>query len=65
MKAYKIQKRLDILDDNLLEEVYRSLKFETILNEQNRFSSNEVTGLIWVLNTSVLFVAEYNMSLVT
>ena len=43
-------------------ESFESLDPGIILDKQNDFSSTD-TGYIWVLNTSVFIVADYNFSL--
>ncbi|MDE7186548.1 MAG: hypothetical protein K2O13_03450, partial [Lachnospiraceae bacterium] len=46
------------------KKCFENLELTKILQVQNIASQNSTTGYIWVLNTCVFFVAEYNFSLV-
>lgn len=48
--------------DNL-RECFAELDLKSILIEQNESSINTITGIIWVLNTSVFLVPDYNFRL--
>ena len=56
-----------ILNDKyeICKEEYESLDLAQVLGKQNKASENEETGIIWVLNTSVFMVADYNYLLVS
>lgn len=62
-KANRIQND----DYNIAPEKYKDcfdgLDYERILEIQNESGRDLDTGEIWVLNTSVLFIAEYNFSI--
>lgn len=63
-KANKIQYgQYQILEDKY-KEYFERLDLAEILNVQNLASKDSKTGFIWVLNTCVYFVAEYNFRLV-
>lgn len=62
-KANRIQKGVYDIASEQYKECFESLDLGTILNEQNLFSSTD-GGFIWVLNTCVFVVADYNFSLV-
>lgn len=63
-KANRIQKGQYQVENGNYRECFASLDMNDILDVQNLVSQNAQTGFIWVLNTSVFFVAEYNFSLV-
>lgn len=65
LKSYKIQTNNWEFDDSLNREYFLNLKLDIILDKQNKFSRDISTGLIWVLNTSVFFIPEYNFELLT
>ena len=44
---------------------FRNINYKKILLAQNKVSADDDKGFIWVLNTSVLLVPEYNISLVS
>lgn len=62
-KGYKLQEQKYEENANY-RELYDKLDFVKILLYQNKESRDVTTGRIWVLNTAVLFVAEYNFALV-
>ena len=62
-KANRIQKGVYDIEYEQYKECFESLDLRIILNEQNSFSTGK--GFIWVLNTCVFVVADYNFSLVT
>lgn len=64
-KAYRIQNGQYEIKQGAYKECFESVDFIEILKGQNDFSRDEKKGLIWVLNTCVFFVAEYNFALVT
>lgn len=63
-KANKIQKGQYQVENGNYKECFENLDMSDILEVQNLSSHNVQTGFIWVLNTSVFFVAEYNFSLI-
>lgn len=62
-KANRIQKGVYEITSEQYRECYESIDLGTVLDEQNSFSSTD-NGFIWVLNTCVFVVADYNFSLV-
>lgn len=63
-KANQIQNEQYHIEDGLYKQSFESLDLLKILGKQNMVSQDIQNGFIWVLNTSVFFVAEYNFSLV-
>lgn len=63
-KANKIQNGREQVEDDRYKECFEELDLAEILKEQNEVSRDLQNGFIWVLNTCVFFVAEYNFSLV-
>ncbi|MCD8221858.1 MAG: hypothetical protein LUD07_06645 [Clostridiales bacterium] len=63
-KANRIQKGEYNIAGNQYRECFENLDLTEILRIQNMLSHDEKTGFIWVLNTCVFFVAEYNFSLI-
>lgn len=64
-KANYIQNgNYDILDDELKEKFYQ-LNFSDILNKQNKAGRSRKNAFVWVLNTSVLIVPDYSLTLIT
>ena len=62
-KANRIQNGVYDIELEQYKECFESLDLGIILREQNAFSSID-TGYIWVLNTCVFVVADYNFLLV-
>lgn len=62
-KANRIQNDVYNIEPEQYKECFESLDLGAILNIQNTFS-NTSSGFIWVLNTCVFVVADYNFSLV-
>lgn len=63
-KANKIQNDVyDVKNDDLLD-CYNGLNDQKILDKQNRISVFTCEGDVWVLNTSVFIVPDYNLSLI-
>ncbi len=63
-KANKILSgEYDIPEDGM-ESYFNELDYLKILQKQNESSRDDLEGIIWVLNTSVLFVPDYNFDLV-
>ena len=63
-KANRIQNNMYQIEEGNYKECFEQIDLVKILQIQNDGSRNEQTGFIWVLCTCVLFVAEYNFSLV-
>lgn len=63
-KAKRIQTGQYQVENDKYKECFENIDMSVILNAQNLVSQNVQTGFIWVLNTCVFFVAEYNFSLV-
>lgn len=62
-KAQKVQHGKYQIDSSEYRECFGTLNLSEILKRQNTVSRDEQTGFIWVLNTCVFFIAEYNFSL--
>ena len=63
-KSNRIQNgEFDVSRENL-KTCFEEVNFNKILDLQNERSRDEQTGMIWVLNTFVLFVPEYNFSFI-
>lgn len=62
-KANRIQNNTYDIEGENYKECFERLDLGEILNAQNTFS-NTSTGFIWVLNTCVFVVADYNFSLI-
>ena len=62
-KANRIQNNIYDIEVGRYREYFERLDLGEILKVQNTFSNNS-TGFIWVLNTCVFVVADYNFSLV-
>jgi len=62
-KANKIQGRDYEVDSDILKECFFELDLVDILLKQHNDSRDPDCGIIWVLNTSVFFVPEYNYQL--
>lgn len=63
-KANRIQNNQYEVDDSQYRESFEHLDPVRILEVQNTCSREETEGFIWVLCTCILFVAEYNFTLV-
>jgi hypothetical protein len=62
-KANRIQNNIYDIELGQYKQCFESLDLGEILNVQNAFSKTS-NGFIWVLNTCVFVVADYNFSLV-
>lgn len=60
---YIINGQYDI-DMHNIENCFYELDYLGILEKQLCDSSDELNGIIWVLNTSVFFVADYNFEFI-
>ena len=63
-KANRIQYGQYQIPDNNYKEYFERLDLTEILKVQNLASKDNITGFIWVLNTCIYFIAEYNFRLV-
>ena len=63
-KANKIQYGQYQIPVNKYKEYFERLDLTEILKVQNLASKDNRTGFIWVLNTCIYFIAEYNFRLV-
>jgi len=63
-KANKIQNGRYQISVNEYKQCFEHLDFERILQIQNEVSREEQNGYIWVLNTCVFVITDYNFSLV-
>ena len=64
-KANKIQNGKYEISEEEYKNVYTRLELSKILEIQNEASRDKLTGIIWVLNTCVFLVADYNFRLLT
>lgn len=62
-KANRIQNNCYQIKEGQYQECFENLDFTEILKIQNMSSQDSLKGVIWVLNTCILFVAEYNFTL--
>lgn len=63
-KANKIQMDKYEIECSKYREVFENIDFLKILQKQNMVSCDLQEGFIWVLNTCVLFIPEYNFNLI-
>lgn len=63
-KANRIQNGKYNVENDKLKMCFEHLNLTEVLKTQNLLSKDVNTGIIWVLNTCVFFVAEYNFALV-
>lgn len=63
-KANKVQNGKYEIEEEKYKDCFEKLNFTKILEKQNEYSRDEKKGYIWVLNTCVFMVAEYNFALV-
>ncbi|MCI8550348.1 MAG: hypothetical protein HFI68_07155 [Lachnospiraceae bacterium] len=63
-KAKHVQSGYHEIEEGQYKECFEQLDLAEILKIQNLGSRDAETGFIWVLNTCVFFVAEYNFGLV-
>lgn len=63
-KGNKIQYAVYQIPEGKYREYFERLDLTKILKEQNLVSTDQEKGFIWVLNTCVFFVAEYNFNLI-
>ncbi len=63
-KANRIQYGQYQIPENKYKEYFERLDLIEILKVQNSASKDSITGFIWVLNTCIYFIAEYNFRLV-
>jgi len=64
-KANRIQYSQYQIPSDKYKEYFEKLNLTEILKIQNFSSQDNISGFIWVLNTCIYFIAEYNFSLVT
>lgn len=64
-KANRIQNGRTSIPEDRYREYFDSLDMTEILKIQNDASRDTDRGYIWVLNTCIFFVAEYNFTLLT
>lgn len=62
-KANKVQNGVYSFPPHETEDYFLALDWTKIVENQNEFSRNELTGIIWILNTSILFIPEYDFGL--
>lgn len=62
-KTRKIQGLSYFCEQEQLPDYFYRLNLLDILKRQNECSRDSESGIIWVLNTCVLFVADYNLNL--
>lgn len=52
------------INDESIYDFYNQMDLYEILEKENDYSRDSENGVIWVLNTSVFFVPDYNFSLI-
>lgn len=59
-------KKIQCMNESIIDfrNVYESLDLGIILDKQNELSEDNVSGEIWVLNTSVFLVPDYHTELI-
>ena len=62
-KANMIQNGTYEIEENEYRKYFEDLDLNTVLKMQNQCSKDDKTGYIWVLNTSVFLVADYNFKI--
>lgn len=62
-KANQIQYKQYEIPEKRYKDYFERIDFSEILRVQNLSGRDDRSGIIWVLNTCVLFVAEYNFNL--
>ena len=63
-KANRIQYEQYQIPENKYKEYFERLDLTEILKVQNFVGKDSAIGFIWVLNTCIYFIAEYNFRLV-
>lgn len=63
-KANRVQNGTYQIEENRYKEVFERLDEVEILKVQNTVSQDKINGYIWILNTCIFFIAEYNSSLI-
>lgn len=63
-KANKVQNQVYEIHKEDLKKCFLQLDFNLILEKQNVASEDLINGIIWVLNTAVLFVPDYRFELI-
>lgn len=63
-KANKIQNDVYQIPKEVLQTYFQQLDMNIILQNQNSISRDPKLGMIWVLCTAVLFIPDYNFSLI-
>lgn len=64
-KANKLQNGIYDINNDAYRDAFFSIDWSEILDIQNSASRDSVMGIIWVLNTCVTFVPEYNFGLLS
>lgn len=62
-KALFIQTGKEVTETDKYSDLFFEIDFQDVLNKQNEYSREK--GLIWVLCTAILFIADYNTKLLT
>lgn len=62
-KANRIQTNCSDIESNLSKDCFEQIDLSKILTIQNELSQDSVTGYIWVLNTCVFLIPDYNFAL--
>lgn len=63
-KANLLQTGIYQIEPNQYKSHFEQIDLTEILKIQNTYSSDPQNGFIWVLNTCVFFIAEYNFTLI-
>ena len=62
-KAYKLQGGDYHFDSHRISEVYSTISLDDVLKVQNIASSDPQTGVVYILNTSLFIVSDYDIKL--
>lgn len=62
MKAYYIQKAEYIITEDDIEKSFYNLNYVEIVDKQNSLSSDSGSGIVYILNTCIFIVPDYNMA---
>lgn len=62
-KANKLQNGIYNIELDKIKFYFENLKYSEILKKQNNESRDPINGVIWVLNTSVFLIPDYNFNL--
>ncbi len=62
-KVYLTDIEIDTELERINENYFNEIDLSEILKKQNLLSDDEKEGFIWVLNTSIFLIVDYNFNL--